>query len=382
MTQMTVPDRSATAPARLGTRLSFLAGGFAVSCWAPLIPFAKNSVGADEALLGILLLCLGMGSVIAMPITGIISARRGARPMILLGGYGMAVTLPFLALVGHPAALGAALFVFGAALGTLDVAMNVHAAEVERTEARPLMSGFHAQFSIGGFAGAGSMTALLSIGLSPIIAAFIGSALTLGAMTLAAPRLLRARGGDPEPFTLPRGLVLLLAVLAAVAFLVEGAILDWGALLLIEREMTEARSAGLGYMLFSVAMVAGRLSGDWQVARLGEGPILVWGGLLTMAGLAVCLLAATPWITLGGFLLVGIGAANLVPVVFSIAGRQTIMPAGLAIASVTTTGYAGVLLGPAIVGFAAHQTSLPTAFWILALMMAIYPLTAAIARRG
>lgn len=382
MTQMTVPDRSATAPARLATRLSFLAGGFAISCWAPLIPFAKNSVGADEALLGILLLCLGMGSVVAMPLTGIISARRGARPMILLGGFGMGLTLPFLALAGHPVSLGATLFVFGAALGTLDVAMNVHAAEVERTEARPLMSGFHAQFSIGGFAGAGSMTALLSFGLSPILAALIGSALTLGAMALAAPRLLRARGGDPDPFVFPRGLVLLLAVLAAVAFLVEGAILDWGALLLIEREMTEARSAGLGYMLFSVAMVAGRLSGDWTVARLGEGPILVGGGILTMAGLAVCLLAATPAITLAGFVLVGLGAANLVPVVFSIAGRQTIMPAGLAIASVTTTGYAGVLLGPAIVGFAAHQTSLPTAFWVLALMMAIYPLTAGIARRG
>lgn len=382
MTDLTAPDRSATGPARLATRLSFLAAGFAVSCWAPIIPFAKTSIGADEALFGVLLLCLGLGSVIAMPLTGIISARRGARPMILLGGFGMAVTLPFLALSGHAIALGAVLFVFGAALGTLDVAMNVHAAEVERTERRPLMSGFHAQFSIGGFAGAGSMTALLSFGITPVLASFIGAGLTLVTMTLAAPRLLRARGGDPEPFVLPRGIVLLLAVLAAIAFLAEGAILDWGALLLIEREMTEARSAGLGYMLFSLAMVAGRLSGDWTVARLGEGPILVWGGIATMAGLAVVLLGGTQAVTLAGFVLVGLGAANLVPVVFSIAGRQKIMPAGLAIASVTTTGYAGVLLGPAIVGFVASETSLPTAFWVVTLMMVAYPLTAGIARRG
>lgn len=382
MTQMIAPDRSATAPARLSTRLSFLAAGFAVSCWAPLIPFAKSNVGADEAILGILLLCLGMGSVIAMPITGVISARRGARGMILLGGFGMGITLPLLVLAGSPVALGMALFVFGASLGTLDVAMNVHGAEVERQERRPLMSGFHAQFSIGGFTGAGLMTALLSFGLSPLASALIGAVLTLGTMTFVAPRLMRARGGDPEPFALPRGIVLLLALLAAIAFLVEGAILDWGALLLIDREMSEVRNAGMGYMLFSVAMVTGRLSGDWQVARFGEGPILVLGGIATMAGIAVALLAGMPSLALAGFVLVGLGAANLVPVVFSIAGRQKIMPAGLAIASVTTTGYAGVLLGPAIVGFVAAETSLPSAFWILAAMMAAYPLTAAIARRG
>ena len=241
MTQMIAPDRSATAPARLSTRLSFLAAGFAVSCWAPLIPFAKSNVGADEAILGILLLCLGMGSVIAMPITGVISARRGARGMILLGGFGMGITLPLLVLAGSPVALGMALFVFGASLGTLDVAMNVHGAEVERQERRPLMSGFHAQFSIGGFTGAGLMTALLSFGLSPLASALIGAVLTLGTMTFVAPRLMRARGGDPEPFALPRGIVLLLALLAAIAFLVEGAILDWGALLLIDREMSEVR---------------------------------------------------------------------------------------------------------------------------------------------
>lgn len=378
----TATDLAGTAPARLATRLAFLAAGFALACWAPLIPFAKAGVGADEAQFGLLLLCLGAGSVVAMPVTGWVAARFGARPMILLGGFGMVAVLPLLPLAGIAVLLGAALFLFGAALGTLDVAMNVHAAEIETREARPLMSGFHAQFSLGGFAGSGLMTGLLSLGLAPFPAALTGALLTLGAVVVAAPHLMRARGGPPEPFALPRGLVLLLAVIAAIAFLVEGAILDWGALLIIERNLAEAQSAGLGYMLFSVAMVAGRLTGDRMVAALGDVRTLLAGGMVAILGLAVVLVSAWPPLAMSGFVLVGLGAANIVPVVFSLAGRQRRMPAGMAIAAVTTTGYAGILLGPALVGFAAQATSLATAFWLLAVLLAVVPLTARSAARA
>lgn len=369
-------DYSATAPARLATRLSFFAAGFAMACCAPLFPFIKANVGADEGRFGLLLLCLGLGSIIAMPVTGMIAARRGARLMILLGGYGLVFMLPALALVNSPVLLGAALFVFGASLGTIDVAMNVHGAVVQNREARPIMSNFHAQFSIGGFFGAGLMTLLLSIQAPLALAAAIGAAITLVAMVVARPRLLAARSGPPEPFALPRGVVLLLAILAAITFLVEGAVLDWGALLLIDRTLAAAKDAGVGYILFSVAMVLGRLTGDRVVAGLGEKAVLVGGGLAAMTGVAIILVAPGLPLALAGFVLIGLGAANLVPIVFSAAGRQTVMDPSLAVASVTTTGYAGVLLGPAMIGFAAEKTSLPTAFWLLALLMAALPLTA------
>ncbi|TNF20347.1 MAG: MFS transporter [Rhodobacteraceae bacterium] len=375
--EIDVSDQTPPAQARLATRLAFFAAGFAIAAWAPLIPFAKANVGADEALLGLLLLCLGLGSIIAMPVTGWVTAQKGARGMILLGGYGLALVLPLLALAGSVAVLAALLFVFGAVLGTIDVAMNVHAAEVERREGRPLMSGFHAQFSLGGFAGAGLMTALLTLGLAPGGAAALAGGLTLAAMVVCHPRLMRrAKVAEPEPFAMPRGIVVLLAALAAIMFLVEGAVMDWGALLLIERALAEPSGAGLGFMLFSLAMVVGRLTGDVVVARLGGVRILVGGGLLTLAGVAVILLAPVPVLALSGFALVGLGASNLVPVVFSAAGRQQVMPAGPAIAVVTTVGYAGILLGPALIGFAADVVSLPVAFWLLGVLILAVPLTA------
>ena len=148
-----MPQNANTAPTRLATRLAFLVGGFVMACWAPLVPFAKARLGADDAQLGLLLLSFGIGSLIAMPLTGWVSARTGARPMIGLGGAGLVLVLPLLALVADALGLAALLLLLGAAMGTLDVAMNVHAVEVERASDRPLMSGFHAMFSLGGFFG-------------------------------------------------------------------------------------------------------------------------------------------------------------------------------------------------------------------------------------
>lgn len=369
-------DYSATSRARLATRLAFFSAGFAMACCAPLFPFVKANVGASEGQFGLLLLFLGLGSVIAMPVTGIIAARYGAASMVRLGGGGMAMSLPFVGLADSGTALAIVLFLFGASLGTIDVAMNVHGAEIEIRERRPLMSGFHAQFSIGGFCGAALMTALLSLGVSVIYALVLGAAVVLVAVVLTATRLLQVSGAAPEALAFPRGIVLLLAALAAITFLAEGAVLDWGALLIVERDLASVQNAGMGYILFSVAMVAARLTGDRIVAALGEFYVLVFGGILAIAGVAVILLSPWPVVALTGFILIGLGAANIVPVVFSIAGRQTIMPAGLAIASVTTTGYAGILLGPTLIGFAAQQISLPNAFWILVVLLAIIPLTA------
>lgn len=365
-----------TARARLATRLAFLAAGFAMACCAPLFPFFKENVSADKAQFGVLLLCLGLGSIVAMPATGVIAARRGARPLIILGGVGMSAMLPLLALAETPLALGAALFVFGASLGTIDVAMNIHGAEVEQLENRPLMSNFHAHWSIGGFLGAGFITLMLSLQVPVAVCAVLGAFLVLGTVLAARPRLLSVVGKTPEPFALPKGIVLLLAVLACITFLVEGAVLDWGALLIIDQELAVTANAGIGYILFSVAMLVARLTGDALVKRIGGFATLVAGGVTTAAGLVAVLVAPVVPAALFGFVLIGLGAANLVPVLFSAAGRQTIMPPGIAIAAVTTSGYAGILLGPALIGFVADATSLGTAFWLLALLILVVPLSA------
>lgn len=374
-------DRPAT---RLATRLAFLVAGFGIACWAPLVPFAKARLGIDDGVLGLLLLSLGIGSVLAMLLTGIMSARYGSKPIILAGGLGLALVLPLLAVASAPATLALALFAFGAALGSIDVAMNIHAVEVERDAGRPLMSGFHALFSIGGFAGSALMTALLSLQTGVLASTLACSALMLVATLAAWPRLLRSVQVQDGPlFVLPHGSVLLLALLGAITFLVEGAMLDWGALLVIGAGLVSEAQGGIGYIVFSVAMTIGRLGGDAVVARVGDRTTLILGSLIAIAGFVVLLTAPVATVAIGGFLLIGLGASNLVPVLFRRAARQTVMPTGLAVAAITTAGYAGILIGPAGVGFVARVGGLPTAFWLLAALMGLVTLSArTVTRKG
>lgn len=370
------------AETRFATRLAFLAAGFGMGCWSPLIPYAKARLGAGDAEIGLLLLCLGIGSIVAMPLTGALSSRHGSKPMIIAGGIGVAAMPPILSVAGSLWLLALALLVFGASLGTIDVAMNIHAVEVEAASGKPLMSGFHALFSIGGFAGSGGLTLLLSSGLAPLPAAICAALITFAAILLAWPRLLRSRqAGDHAFFVLPRGIVLLLAALAAAAFLVEGAILDWSAILITETRLVSVTQGGVGYALFSIAMTIGRLSGDRFVARAGNFRVLLWSGLTAVAGFAILLTAPIAVIAMAGFLLIGFGASNIVPVLFSQAGRQTAMPIGLAISALTITGYAGILAGPAMIGLLAHAVGLKTAFWLLAALISLVPIFAKPAAR-
>ena len=371
---------SADSPqTRLATRLAFFVAGFAIACWAPLVPYAKDRLAVDERMLGILLLCLGIGSLMAMFFTGMLSARFGTRPVILASGFGLCITLPFLAIAATPFALGLTLLFFGAALGSLDVAVNIHAVEVERDANQPLMSGFHAQYSFGGVVGALFITLLLSAGLGPFISVVIASALMLAMMLGSSPGLLRTRAADGEPhFALPRGVVLVIAILAAISFLAEGSILDWSALLITSKGLVEVEQGGIGFVLFSIAMTAMRFCGDALTARIGDRPTLIWGGLVAIGGFAVLLTAPVALVAMLGFVLIGLGAANIVPVLFRRAGSQKVMPPGLAIAAITTMGYAGILLGPAAIGFVAKHVGLTLAFWMIPAVLLSVPLCAAV----
>lgn len=370
------------AGSRLATRIAFFVAGFGLACWAPLVPLAKARLDIDEGSLGLLLLCLGAGSVLAMQLTGAFISKLGARPIIVIGGIGQAILLPCLVLAPTVPAMAIALLLFGGFLGLIDVSMNVHAVEVERHSSKPLMSGFHGLFSVGGFVGALLLTAALSARVSPLTGTIAAAALMIGATLFAAPRLIDTAQTDEAPLlVVPRGVVALLALLAAITFLTEGAMLDWGALLLTGKGLLPTTQAGIGYGVFAVAMTIGRLTGDAVVARLGDRRTMFWGGLLAIAGYVVLLTAPTVAMALLGFLLIGLGASNTVPVLFRQAGAQTVMPAGLAIAAVTTVGYAGVLAGPAGVGFAAQMIGLPGAFWVLTIMLALVPICAAAATR-
>jgi MFS family permease len=196
------------------------------------------------------------------------------------------------------------------------------------------------------------------------------------AIITAWPRLLCTRAAEGEPhFAVPRGVVAIIATLTAITFLAEGALLDWSALLITGKQLMDVEQGGTGYMMFAIAMTTGRLSGDALIARIGDQSALFWGGVVAIAGFFVLLLAPVAALALVGFVLIGLGAANVVPVLFRSAGNQTVMPAGLAVAVISTTGYAGILLGPAIIGFVAKQVGLANAFWMLPALLCLVPLT-------
>ena len=356
---------------RHATRLIFLLSGFAMAAWAPLVPFVKLRLAISDGTLGLLLLCIGAGSTFSMPLTGFLTGKLGCKTVILIASVLLLLALPLLTLMDSTAGMAVVLLVFGAAIGMIDVAMNVHAIVVEKASGRAMMSGFHGFFSMGSIFGALAVTGLLFFGLTPFESVMLVVILLAVLTVVTSPHLWREtrHDGDGPIFVLPRGWVILLGFLCFVMFLTEGSMLDWGALFLTTERGVAAHQAGLGYAVFSVAMTAGRLTGDKIIAAFGRYKVLMYGSLCASLGLILLTLVDNLWIAGLGFVMIGFGASNLVPIMFSAAGNQTSMPASMAIASVTTLGYAGILAGPALIGFIAQVSSLSFALGCVAAMM-------------
>ena len=348
---------------KLSTRLAFFIAGFGLSCWAPLVPFAQIRMQAEPAMLGVILLCLGLGAVIGMPIAGGLSGKMGSKKVIITGALGLAVSLPLLAILATPLEIGLTLFIFGASLGAIDVAANIHGTEVQKKAGVPLMSGFHGFYSIGGLAGASVTTLLIASGLGPLTAIAIASVIIIVCLAKAWNGFLNSPYGEKYPlFVLPKGKVVLIGMLAMIIFLAEGAMLDWGALLLIQTKNLDANIAGSGYVIFAIAMTISRFAGDQMVEKFGERVILYSGFILT--GIGILLTASLPSIT-GVFIamaVIGFAAGNIVPILFTLAGKQKSMPAPLAISAASILAYFGILMGPALIGFVAYFTGLAIAF--------------------
>ncbi|WP_260512917.1 MFS transporter [Serratia fonticola] len=360
-------------PEQNATRLAFFIAGLAMATWAPLVPFAKTRIAIDDGSLGLLLLCIGVGSIMAMPLTGLLTGKFGCRRVILLAGIALCIDLPLLVLMDSTLGMALALLLFGAAIGMIDVAMNIQAVVVERASNRAMMSGFHGFFSVGGIAGAGGVSALLWLGLGPLQATLIAVVAILVLLLIASKNLLRESGGNKEGpmFVLPRGWVMFIGLLCFIMFLAEGSMLDWSALYLTTMRGMDHNQAGLGYALFSIAMTIGRLNGDRVVNAMGRYQVLLLGSLCAAIGLALAIAIDSAIASLIGFMLVGVGASNVVPILFSAAGNQRVMPANLAIASVTTVGYAGILAGPAVIGLIAQVSSLTFALACVAALLLI-----------
>lgn len=355
---------------QMSTRVAFFIAGAGIAAWAPLVPYAKARAGLGDGSLGLLLLCLGVGSILAMPLAGILATRFGCRKVATAGTLLICIALPLLATVSSAAALIAALFIFGAGLGTVDSTVNLQAVIVERASGKNMMSGFHGMFSLGGIVGAAGVSGLLGLGLSPLGATLVVIVLLLVALAKAAPHLLPYASESSGPaFAVPHGIVLFIGGMCFIVFLAEGAALDWSAVFLAQERGIDTAYAGLGYAAFALTMTAGRLTGDSIVRRLGATRVMVFGGLTAAFGLCLATFVPSWQMALVGYALLGAGCSNIVPVLYTAVGKQTVMPESIAVPAITTLGYAGILAGPAVIGFIAHGASLSFAFALMALLL-------------
>jgi MFS family permease len=354
----------------MSTRIAYLIAGIGIAAWAPLVPYAKVRANLDEGTLGLLLLCLGVGSILAMPISGALATRFGCRRVLSGGTLLVCLALPLLATMSSLPWLVTALFLFGAGLGTVDSTVNLQAVIVERASGKTMMSGFHGMFSLGGIIGAAGVSALLGLGLSPLAATLVVNAVLLVALLKAAPHLLPYGSESSGPaFAIPHGVVLFIGILCFIVFLAEGAVLDWSAVFLTTERAVDTAYAGLGYAAFALTMTVGRLMGDSVVHRLGAKHVIIYGGSIAAAGFLMATVAPMWQAALLGYALVGAGCSNIVPVLYTAVGKQTLMPEAIAVPAITTIGYAGILAGPALIGFVAHGSSLGIAFGLIALSL-------------
>jgi fucose permease len=260
-------------------------------------------------------------------------------------------------------------FVFGAVMGVLDVAMNTQGLAVEQQSARPLMSGLHGAYSVGGLIGAllgGVLVDLLGLMGQAVIISLICSSTVL----FARPHLLPSavdKGLSTTHFGWPTWHTLGLGVLCFLTLMGEGAFVDWSGLFLQTRFEVDAGFAATGFAMFSAGMAVSRFAGDGLRMRFGAVRLVRWSAVFTMAGTAAGLLSSNPVLTVAMFVLAGIGIGNIAPVLFAGGGRLEPNAPGRGIAAVTTLGYSGLLAGPPLIGIIAEFSGLGPALWLIVL---------------
>ena len=355
---------------RNATRCGFFMAGFGLSVWAPLVPYVRERIEMTDAVFGLLLLCIGIGSLTWMPISGVLVARWGIRPVQLCSVALLALALAGMALTDSIGWLGLALFCFGGSLGVIDVIMNIQAVLVETAVGRRLMSNFHGMYSLGAISGALVLTGLLSLGLAPEVDSFMMIGVIVAAnLALARGYLPNRAPGGGLAFVRPTGLVMLVGLMCFVVYLAEGAVLDWSALYLTGEKGLEVARGGLGYAAFALMVTIARFAGAPLVNSLGTARVIAFGGMLAAFGIGLSLTAEHWALALVGYGLCGLGCANVSPVLISSLSRQDGMPVQLAVTVATTIGFAGVLAGPAMMGMVAHFSSLGMAFALLAVLL-------------
>ena len=351
----------------------YFLGGFGFTAWASLIPFLKRNLEIPDDHLGILLLALGAGALVMMFFAGAVAARLGCRRSLTLGGLGMIVCLNGLChMPVYAGAIGCAV-VLGASLGLSDVVVNINGIYMERKIHKRLMSGLQAMWSLGNFSGAAFFALLLSLGLYWKLVALAATMIIALCIVFFAPQLMQDRQekSGSSHFTRPKPYILLIGIICTISFLVEGAINDWSGVFLTTEKGVDISHSGLGLTLFTAAAFLMRLPGDSLVMHFGSRRILAVSLPIAFAGFLGILLLQQGLMLFVAFILIGVGCANTVPVFYSLLGTQKVMPVADAVSAVSTIGYVGILLAPAVLGFIGRAFSLYASFGLVTVLLVV-----------
>lgn len=361
--------------ARYATYAMFFADGLGFGIWAGHIPAFKQKFQLSDSSLSVVLLAVAAGSIVSMPLAGQAVRRFGSKCCITVSIAFYALFLAFVALAPSLIQFMASALLFGAAKGGVDVGINAQAVVVERCYGRNVMSSFQALWSVGGLTGGFLTSVTLSLDSTPTANLLGVGALILLLDLLCFSHLMHdpssSEGESRKAFRLPGRALLYVAILTFIALFSEGALQDWAAVYMRQVVAVPVSVAAVGYAGYSTAMAVGRFVGDRVVAFSGERFVMRLSGTLIIVGLVTALLVPSPSFAIAGFTVAGLGNSNLVPILFSAAGRDRILGPGPGIAFVTTVGFLGFLIGPAVIGMMSKFFGLPAALSLVAVLALI-----------
>ncbi|MCW3462225.1 MFS transporter [Chitinophaga nivalis] len=356
---------------RIAVSALFFLTGLCFASWASRIPDIQQAMGLNDAGLGGVLLALPVGSLISLPIAGILVSRFGSKQVFIIAAVAYALILPALGLAREPWVLMLFLVLFGFCGNLGNIAVNTQAVAVEAIYGRSIMASFHGLWSVAGFTGAAIGTLMAGLNIPPFYHFLLITAMSW-TIVLLTMRYMVAQDHNVQEnqplFVKPDRFLLILGIIAMCSMICEGTMFDWSGVYF--RRVVHVRDgiSGAGYAAFMSTMASGRFVADWLTTRIGVKKMLLLSGVLTAGGLMVAVIFPYFMTAMLGFMLVGAGVSAVVPLVYSAAGKSTVMSPGMALAAVSTIGYLGFLCGPPLIGFVAQASSLAMSFSLIAIM--------------
>jgi len=366
---------------RIAVKLIFFINGFVHANLAARFPKVQELFSIDNGILGFVLLATSVGALIAMPFTGWLIMRNGSRRITIISVFVYCIVVPLVPVMPGLAGLVFIFFSMGLTAGMLDVSMNAQAVMVEQQHGKPIMTSFHALFSIGMVAGAGcgALFIKLNTTLFTHFSAVIGLSL-LGA-AWARYHLIHDKPKDKivegPAFRLPNAAMVSIGVIAFCCMLGEGAMADWSTNYMENIAHADKALAPIGLSAFALAMTIGRLFGDSARIRFGDRNLMIGCGLISTIGLLLTLIFIHPFAVIAGLFVTGIGLSSIVPIAYSIAGNTKDLPPGVGLAMVTTVGYSGFLFGPPLIGLFADLYTLRISLGLVVILFVIMTILSA-----